>query len=161
MKEIYVVYTGCYSDVCEHGYFTEEDKAKEYCEFMNQVCDNSWNKYRYYELKPVDLQKPQGKSVSLFTVSTDGWDIINIEGQIVNCEETEHLCHYCTDYSGFASDDKSILENDFDLRLVFIGFDDKERVFKAAQDLIAIIKKKYYECNDWELTMSCFGGEVR
>lgn len=160
MKEIYVVYTGCYSDVYEHGYFTTEDEAKEYCDFMNQHHTNSWKEYRYYGLKSINLQEQKNKSVSLYTVSTDGWDIINIEGQVINSKDAEHLHHSCRDYSGFASDDELVYEANFDLELIFAGLDDKDHAFKAAQDLIAMIKEKYYECNDWELTMECFGGEV-
>lgn len=150
MKEIYVIYTGYYSDVCEHGYFTEEDKAKEYCGYMNQFNPSRWNKYRYYKLEPIDLQETKRKSIPLFSVDTQGWDIKSISGQMV--EDIDHLQHYCNDYTEYG------LSYDFELHLKFTGLDSVDHARKAAQDLIAMIKEKYQECNDWELTMESFGG---
>lgn len=161
MKEIYVVYTGCYSDIREHGYFTTKEEAKEYCDFMNQVCTDSWDEYRYYELKPINLQEQKSEIVSLFTVETQGWNIIDIEGQMVKDGDVERLHHCCKNYSESSQDEESFCETDFELHLVFIGLNDINHARKAARDLIAMIREKYYECNDWKLTMECFGGEVR
>ena len=157
MKEIYVVYTGCYSAIEEHGYFTEENKAKEYCEFMNRPCTNTWNEYRYYKLEPINLLERKAKSVSLFMIETQGWSMAKIEGRMIESEEAQYYKHRCKVRSGNKSE---FDETQFELKLVFTGLEDKNHARKSAQDLIAMIREKYYECNDWKLTMECFGGEL-
>ena len=38
--------------------------------------------------------------------------------------------------------------------------DDKDKAIKIAQDVIAQIKEKYVECEDWHLAMESVGGFV-
>lgn len=159
MNTIYVVYTGCYSDTYEYGYTTNEEEAKMYCEYMNQHNPNSWKRYNYYALQKITpLEKQKEQVVSLFRVTVEvssdnsEWEIVEIAGSMEDKENAMSLRHYLYDNSDYSGDSE--------LTLNFVGLRDENHAKKAAQDLIAEVKEKYCECEDWKLTMSCFGGFV-
>ena len=37
MKEIWLICSGCYSDIDWHGFFETEQEAKDYCEWHNNT----------------------------------------------------------------------------------------------------------------------------
>ena len=96
----------------------------------------------------------------VYKITTDGYVIkeneievmlrvnpSNIYGVVLDEEYDFELDDYVYDDDSFR----------FDLEIVC---DNKDKAIKIAQDVLAQIKEKYIECEDWNLAMESVGGFV-
>lgn len=150
MKEIWLICSGCYSDIGWHGFFETEQEAKEYCDWKNKYTSDDWDRVWYSRVKPMSIQNEKESSKIAYKITTDGYKIREDEVEVKllsdNATNSYEMSYYEEDET-------------FDFYFTIVC-DDKNKAIKIAQDTIAQLKEKYDECGDWNLTMSCIGGYV-
>lgn len=160
MKEIWLICSGCYSDIDWHGFFETEQEAKEYCEWHNKYTSDDWNRVWYSKVNSMSFKNEKENNKVVYKITTDGYVIeedeievmlrynpSNIYGVVLDEEYDFELDDYVYDDDSFR----------FDLEIVC---DNKDKAIKIAQDVLAQIKEKYIECEDWNLAMESVGGFV-
>ncbi len=160
MKEIWLICSGCYSDIDWHGFFETEQEAKDYCEWHNKYTSDDWNRVWYSKVNSMSFKNEKENNKIVYKITTDGYVIkeneievmlrvnpSNIYGVVLDEEYDFELDDYVYDDDSFR----------FDLEIVC---DNKDKAIKIAQDVLAQIKEKYIECEDWNLAMESVGGFV-
>ena len=150
MKEVWLICSGCYSDIGWRGFFETEQEAKKYCEWLNKYNSDDWDRVWYSRVKLMSIQKEQEshKIAYKITTSNDHICTTDIEVELVSCDAVNsyEMVYY--------EEDKS-----FECYFTIVC-DSKDKAIKIAQDTMAQLKEKYIECEDWTLAMSSIGGFV-
>lgn len=154
-KEIYMVYTECYNDVSWHGYFETKQEAKDYCDWRNKYAHDDWDRYWYSEVKPMNIQEEKEGMKVVYRVKTDKFLIDTVEAKLRHKDSKDNHCmkYYPKDY--YYGNEEETYSFVF-----FIETNSEDKARKIAYDLMAQVKEKYVECEDWELAMDCIGGYV-
>ena len=150
MKEIWLICSGCYSDINWHGFFETEQEAKEYCEWKNKHTSCDWDRVWCSRVKLMSLHKEKERSKIAYKITTNNYNICvdEIEVELASCDTTNS-------YEMFYYDE----DETFDLHFTIVC-NNKDKAIKIAQDTIAQLKEKYVECEDWCLAMESIGGFV-
>lgn len=149
MKEVWLICSGCYSDVRWHGFFETEQEAKDYCEWKNKYISNDWDELWYSRIDSMSITKEKESHKIAYIIGTDNYEIITdtIEEELVSYNATNTYQMWHDEYDS--------------IRFHFtIVSDSKDKAIKIAQDTIAQLKEKYVECEDWNLAMESVGGFV-
>ena len=150
MKEIWLIYSGCYSDIKWNGFFETEQEAKEYCEWKNKYTSSDWDRVWYSRVKLMSIHKEKECSKIAYKITTDNYNICadEIEAELVS-------------YNATNSYEMSYYDEDGTFEFYFtIVCNNKDKAIKIAYDTIAQLKEKYIECEDWHLVMESIGGFV-
>ena len=160
MKEIWLICSGCYSDINWHGFFETEQEAKDYCEWHNKYTSDDWNRVWYSKVNSMSFKNEKEINKIVYKITTDGYVIKENEIEVMlrfnpsNRYEVVLYEEYDFELHDYVYDEDSFR---FNLEIVC---DDKNKAIKIAQDIIAQIKEKYIECEDWNLAMESVGGFV-
>ena len=150
MKEIWLICSGCYSDIHWHGFVETEEEAKTYCEWRNQYLSDDWDRMWYSRVPFMSIQMEPKTKQTVYKIFTEKDQIIteDIEVELVE-QGTKHSyeMRYFEEPDWFSCE-------------FAIVCDSKERAIKIAQDTLAQLKEKYVECEDWCLAMESIGGFV-
>lgn len=164
MKEVWLICSGCYSDINWHGFFETEQEAKDYCEWHNKYTSDDWNRVWYSKVSPMSLKNEKETNKVVYNITTDGYVIREDEVEVMlNYNPSNRYVVILDEVYDDELDDYVYYNGDeadsfsFNLEIVC---DDKDKAIKIAQDVIAQIKEKYVECEDWHLAMESVGGFV-
>lgn len=130
---IYLISTGCYSDYCVCGYFTDREQAEEYCRLMNAGDNYYHDEYYVEELEEINLVEELANIHYFYKVK------INLNGVVdsLSCEPTLDEIYDSIDF----------LENEFSggessLKICFVRpWQDKDRMVKICRDILAEFKE--------------------
>ena len=149
MKEIWLICSGCYSDVDWHGFFETEQEAKDYCEWHNEYTSDNWNQVWYSKVNSISFKNEKENNKIVYKITTDEYVIQEDEIEVMLRVNASNRYGVILDEVG----------GDFSFNLEIVC-DNKNKAIKIAQDVIAQIKEKYTECEDWNLAMDSVGGFV-
>lgn len=164
MKEIWLICSGCYSDINWHGFFETEQEAKDYCEWHNKYTSDDWNRVWYSKVNSMSFKNEKEINKIVYKITTDGYVIKENKIEVmlrVNPSNRYEMVldevydDELDDYVYYDGDEDDSFK--FNLEIVC---DDKNKAIKIARDVIAQIKEKYIECEDWTLAMESVGGFV-
>ena len=75
MKEIWLICSGCYSDIDWHGFFETEQEAKDYCEWHNKYTSDDWNRVWYSKVNSMSFKNEKEINKIVYKITTDGYVI--------------------------------------------------------------------------------------
>lgn len=160
MKEIWLICSGCYSDIDWHGFFETEQEAKEYCEWHNKYTSDDWNRVWYSKVNSMSFKNEKEINKIVYKITTDGYVIKENEIEVMLRVNPSNRYEMVLDkVYDFELDDYVYDEDSFRFILEIVC-DNKDKAIKIAQDVLAQIKEKYIECEDWNLAMESVGGFV-
>lgn len=160
MKEIWLICSGCYSDINWHGFFETEQEAKDYCEWHNKYTSDDWNRVWYSKVNSMSFKNEKEINKIVYKITTDGYVIKENEIEVMLRFNPSNRYEVVLDEEyDFELHDYVYDEDSFRFNLEIVC-DDKNKAIKIAQDIIAQIKEKYIECEDWNLAMESVGGFV-
>jgi hypothetical protein len=160
MKEIWLICSGCYSDINWRGFFETEQEAKDYCEWHNKYTSDNWNQVWYSKVNSMSFKNEKENNKTVYKITTDGYVIKENEIEVMLRFNPSNRYEVVLDEEyDFELDDYVYDEDSFRFNLEIVC-DDKNKAIKIARDVIAQIKEKYIECEDWTLAMESVGGYV-
>ena len=155
VNEIWIVSSGCYSDVMDHGFFLTEQDAKEYCDWVNQYQSGDWNRYYYHRLKHINIAKEKKQKKPMYEIHIEKDFVVDVENIHTELFDYDRENQYCMYYY----EEGELFSGEEDWNMTFqIQTDNKEKALKITYDLIAQLKEKYAECEDWQMTIESIGG---
>lgn len=150
MKEVWFICSGQYNGIKCHGFFETEQEAKEYCEWKNKYTSYEWAKVWYTDMEKMSFKEEQECNVIAYNIETKGYKICEdeIEIELVETDATDSCAFIPRNSDGSFSFYFTIVCND------------KDKAIKIVQGMIAELKEKYIECQDWNLVMQSIGGDI-